>query len=244
VLGAIWGAELATLTKDGRYRQFEHDPKYPVFAALDIGNKDATSIWFYQVVANEIRFIDYLSNNFKDVDYYVTQMTGIETKIDIVNGQLVIKRGEPDTESAHRSKYRYEQVFLPHDAAAKRLGSKKTVEEQFRGCFGPSKVRVLPAVSIADGIKYVRQMLKKTWISARCEDGFEALKAYQYEYDEKKEKFKDDPLHNWASDPSDAFRYAALGWRQYYPQPEPEKRETRRKDYGLNDEEQDSWLTV
>jgi phage terminase large subunit len=244
VLGAVWGAELATLTKEGRFKKFDHDPQYPVFAALDIGNKDATSIWFYQVIANEIRFIDYLSDNFKTVDYFVSQMTGITTEIDIVEGQLVIKRHGDEEGATHRKKYRYEQVFLPHDAAAKRFGSKKTVEEQFRECFGHSKVRVLPAISVADGIKYVRQMLKKTWISTDCDEGFEALKAYQFEYDDKKEKFKDIPLHNWASDPSDAFRYAAIGWRQYYPEPQPEKREQKLKDYGFNDDEQDSWLTV
>jgi phage terminase large subunit len=244
VLGAVWGAELATLTKEKRFKQFDHDPAYPVFAALDIGNKDATSIWFYQVIANEIRFIDYLSDNFKTVDYYVSQMSGIKTEIDIVDGNLIIKRHGDEEGATHRKKYRYEQIFLPHDAKAKRLGSKKTVEEQFRECFGYSKVRVLPPLSVADGIKYVRQMLKKTWISTRCEEGFEALKAYQFQYDEKLERFKDDPLHNWASDPSDGFRYAAMGWRQYYPDNSQDKAKPKRDAYGSDDDDEREWKTA
>jgi len=234
ILGAIWGAELNKLVKDGRYCLFDHDPDYPVYAALDIGRKDATAIWFYQNIANEIRVIDYHANNFKDIDHYISIMTGISTKIDIVDDDIVITRAGDEAGAEHRQAYDYGQIYLPHDAKAKRLGSKKSVQEQFCAAFGWGKVRVLSTLSVSDGLKYVRQMLRKTAISERCEEGFEALKAYQYEWDDKKKRFRDMPLHNWASDPADGFRYLATAVQaplEMKEESKPQKRDAYGDDY-------------
>jgi hypothetical protein len=43
--------------------------------------------------------------------------------------------------------------------------------------------------------------------------GIEALKAYRKEYDSKLRVFRDNPTHDWASHPADAFRYFAMGVR-------------------------------
>ncbi len=221
ILGAVWGAELAVLQKEGRYYDFKHNPDHPVYVAMDIGRTDATAIWWYQVIANEIRLIDYLADNFKDVDYYASQMLGKAVNIDIVNGQIKVGDGVWDRSwpsASHRIEYNYEKISLPPDAKAKNLATKKSVEEQFQAVFGWGKVRVLKPMSKTDGIKYVRQMLKKTYISTRCDDGFEACKAYEYEWDEKKSRFRDEPLHNWASDPADGLRYVGMAWQTFVPQ--------------------------
>lgn len=246
ILGAIWGDELSKLVQQGRYLEFDHDPSYPVYVAMDIGSKDATSIWFYQVIANEVRFIDYLSNSFKDVDYYASQIEGQRVEVDIVNNQIDVKRGgewPDDWENAeHRKSYRYSRISLPHDAKAKRLGSNKTVQEQFSAVFGWDVVRVLPLMSLNDGIKYTRQMLNKAYINEKyCEEGFEALKAYQYQYDEDKHKFKDKPLHNWASDPADGMRYSAMAI-QDTPVQETKTQKPVRDAYD-SDEDERSWMT-
>jgi len=235
ILGAIWGAELNKLIDEGRYCWFDHDKDFPVCAALDIGRKDATAIWFYQLIANEVRVIDYYANNFKDLDHYISIMTGISTKIDIVDDDIVITKDGNEEGAEHRQEYDYECVYLPHDAKAKRLGSKKSVQEQFSAAFGWGKVRVLSTLSVSDGLKYVRQMLRKTAISERCEDGMEALKAYQYEWDDKLKRFRDNPLHNWASDPADGFRYLATAVRAPMSiQDEPE--ENSRDTYGFEED--------
>lgn len=247
ILGAIWGAELASLERNGRFSQFEHDPKYPVHVAMDIGRTDATAIWWYQVIANEVRIIDYLADNFKDVDFYASQMLGRRVIIDIVDSNIVVKNQDdwptdwPKAE--HRQKYRYERISIPHDAKAKTLATKKSVEEQFRAVFGWGKVNVLPLLSREDGIKYVRQMLRKTWIAERCEEGWEALKAYQYEWDERLQKFKDTPLHNWASNPADGLRYVATAWRNEYQQ-QPDTDRKKRDAYGSDDDDENEWKTA
>jgi phage terminase large subunit len=40
-----------------------------------------------------------------------------------------------------------------------------------------------------------------------CEDGIDGLAAWEFEYNEENNVFSRDPLHNWASHPSDAFSY-------------------------------------
>jgi phage terminase large subunit len=40
-----------------------------------------------------------------------------------------------------------------------------------------------------------------------CEDGIDGLDAWEFEYNEETQAFSREPLHNWASHPSDAFAY-------------------------------------
>jgi hypothetical protein len=57
-------------------------------------------------------------------------------------------------------------------------------------------------------------MLPTTWFDAvKCEDGIEALRQYQREYDEDKKAFRQTPRHDWCSHPADAMRMLAIAWR-------------------------------
>ena len=42
----------------------------------------------------------------------------------------------------------------------------------------------------------------------------DGLQGYRKEYDEKLQRFKDNPLHDWASDIADSFRYLSIAWRK------------------------------
>jgi hypothetical protein len=44
----------------------------------------------------------------------------------------------------------------------------------------------------------------------RCSNGIEALRAYRRTYNEKVQQFSNAPLHDWASNGADSFRYFAL----------------------------------
>ena len=43
-----------------------------------------------------------------------------------------------------------------------------------------------------------------------AKEGIKCLKNYRKEFDEKNNRFKDSPLHDWASHGADAFRYAMV----------------------------------
>ena len=72
---------------------------------------------------------------------------------------------------------------------------------------------LVPSKGLLDGIEAARNILPQVWFDAeRCKDGIKALKNYRKEFDEKRNVYKDKPLHDWASHGSDAFRYFAVAW--------------------------------
>jgi phage terminase large subunit len=73
-----------------------------------------------------------------------------------------------------------------------------------------------------DGIQAARLTLADCYIDTKCQEGLDALKQYQREYDEDKKCFRDKPRHDWTSHYADAFRYACLVWREEMKPKEPE----------------------
>ena len=197
ILGAFYGTEMRELEERGRIREVAYDPSLPTFTAWDIGHSDDTSIWWYQVIANELRVID----------FYSISGSGVE---DVAN----FVANKP---------YHYEKHFLPHDAVAKTFASNgKSTIEQVIAILGFGNVGIVPKLSIQDGIQAVRATLPFCYFdSAKCKHGLEALRQYEREYDEDSKAFRITPKHNWASNPADAFRYLSLSWRE-----QPQKRIT------------------
>jgi hypothetical protein len=192
LLGAFYGGEFRQLEDAGRICKVDYDPAFLVNTAWDLGRTDDTSIWFYQVICGEIRIIDFHSSNLKDLPFY----------FDLINGKG----------------YKYGKHWLPHDAKAKTLASGgKSIQEQFWAKFGNNNVRIVPDLSIQDGIQASRAALKKCWFDdGKTTDGTEALKQYQREWDDNKKMFRDTPKHDWTSHPADAFRMLAIAWSEEY----------------------------
>jgi phage terminase large subunit len=76
-------------------------------------------------------------------------------------------------------------------------------------------MKIVPNLSLQDGIQASRMALKRSWFDAeRCLDGIECLRQYQREYDEDRKVFRDKPRHDWTSHGSDAFRMLAVAWHE------------------------------
>jgi phage terminase large subunit len=214
IFGSIWGGELSKLQAEGRFTKVEHDPAHPVFTAWDIGRQDATAIWFFQVIDNQVRVIDYLEDTLKNPDYFASQVLGKKITIDLINDEIVVKKGSNIEGLEHRRQYRYQRHFLPHDAKAKTLIAKgKSMQQQMNAAFGWEYVAITPNLSIQDGIKAGRKLLSNVLIDERCEQGFEALKQYKYAWNDEKQCFSIQPVHDWTSHPADAFRYMAIAYK-------------------------------
>ena len=211
--GAVWGAKLAKLDKEGRITKVPHDPQYKVHTAWDIGRSDSTAIWFYQVIDNRVRVIDFVQNSQQDVDWYAGHLLGKEVNIDLINNELKISYGDTIDEAAHRQKYSYETIGLPHDARAKTLSAKKSVQEQLAAVFSYQQVRIIPNLSIDDGIKAARKMIDNMVIDESCADAIDILKQYRYKVDEETKNISDKPIHDWTSHAADAFRYMAVAYK-------------------------------
>jgi phage terminase large subunit-like protein len=70
ILGAYYGKEMRQLTDQGRITNIEYDPMFPLFSSWDLGYSDDTTIWTWQVVHGEVRFLDYHSSNGQSIPFY------------------------------------------------------------------------------------------------------------------------------------------------------------------------------
>ena len=189
ILGAIYGVEMRLLTDADRITKVECDTLFPVHTAWDLGFNDATAIWWYQVVHGEIRVLDYHEAHGQPIIYYANQI-----------------KERP---------YEYGTHWLPHDARAKTLASGgKSIIEQLFDKLPKESFKIVPNLSLQDGIQASRLALARTWFDAmKCSEGIECLRQYQREFDEDKKVFRDKPRHDWTSHGADAFRMLSVAWQ-------------------------------
>lgn len=189
ILGAYYGSDLRLAEDEGRITNVPYDPAVPVHTSWDLGYRDDTAIWWYQVIRNEIHLID----------FFAISGANIEEIAKIIK----------------EKPYKYGKHNLPHDARAKTLAAQgKSVIEQLAEHLGINNLAIVPDLGVQDGIQAVRQCLPMCWFDkTKCAEGIEALRQYQREYDEDKKAFRSSPRHDWTSHPSDAFRMMAVAWR-------------------------------
>jgi hypothetical protein len=189
ILGAYYGVEMRQATEQNRVTKVEYDPSLPTYTAWDLGYRDDTAIWWYQVLRNEVHVIDFYAVSGADIDKLCKQV-----------------KNKP---------YHYERHYLPHDAKAKTLAAQgKSIIEQLGAQLGIENMAIVPDLGVQDGIQAVRTTLPKCWFDEeRCRDGIESLRQYEREYDEDKKAFRATPKHNWCSHPADAFRMLAVAWQ-------------------------------
>jgi phage terminase large subunit len=194
ILGAFYGGEMAKVRAEGRIDPaLEAVPEMPVHHAWDIGVKDDTSIWFFQVVGAQLFILDCYSASGAGVDHYA---------------QVIEER-----HAQHGWDHGID--YVPHDAKVKEWGTGRTRVETMRSLgLNP---QVVPLASKLDGINAVRRTLPVCVFHERCEeDGIAALETYRREWDDEKKTFKASEVHDWSSHLADAFRYLAMTWRQEY----------------------------
>jgi len=184
VRGAYYGDQLNELEAT-HCGSFPYDPNKPVQLSFDIGYSDDTSIWFFQANGRELAIIDFFTVAGYSVDDVLTHL-----------------RSKP---------YAYGTFYLPHDAKNKSFQTGKSVRElmQADGC----KTQLVASLSVQDGIQAVRKTLPLCYFNTDCKEvreGLSALKSYQREWDDKRQMFKEQPKHDWSSNPADSFRYLSL----------------------------------
>ena len=187
ILGAFFGTEMRQAEPRINERVV-FEPGYPVHTAWDLGYRDDTAIWWYQVVGGEVRVIDFYAVSGADIRAIA---------------EVVVNKG-----------YQYGKHHLPHDARAKSLQTGRSIVEQLADHLGINHLSVVPNIGVQDGIQAIRQMLPRTWFnSVKCGDGIEALRQYQRQFNEDTRAFMVSPRHDWTSHPADAFRMLAVAWR-------------------------------
>jgi hypothetical protein len=188
--GQIYKNELEKLFVDGRLGRVPYDPMLPVHTGWDLGVSDSTTIWFAQRVANEFRIIDYYEASGEGLPHYA---------------QVLQSKG-----------YVYGKHIAPHDIAVRELGSGKSrieIAKQLGINF-----EIAPNLPLEDGINAVRLQLSTMWFDEqKTKAGFNGIKHYRRDYNQKLGEFKATPVHDWASHAADGLRYLVLGLKQEAP---------------------------
>jgi phage terminase large subunit len=193
ILGAYYGKEMRALTDQGRITTVEYDPLFPCHTSWDLGYSDDTAIFWFRAVHGEIRVLDYHSSNGENIDYYTNLIKSKQLEYG----------------------YKYGTHWLPHDARAKTLSSGgKSVIEQIGAKIPIETLKIVPNLSLQDGIQASRMALQRAWFDTKCQEGIECLRQYQREYDEDKKVFRDKPRHDWTSHGADAWRYLSIAYRE------------------------------
>ncbi len=187
--GKVYAEFIAKLHIAGRITHVPEEKNSKVYTAWDLGYGDATSIWWFQVIHDEIRIIDFYQNRQQPLEHYFN---------------LVQQRYS-----------NYGGHYMPHDCVNKLLaaGGRSIYEQGIAA--GLHNIQPRPAMEQRTQIAVARATLDRCWFDAeKCKEGLDSLKAYHFEWDEDRKVYDDKPLHDWSSHAADAFEVLSQSWRE------------------------------
>ena len=195
VVGTYYAHLIATAEREGRVGIYPFNPDLDVSVSSDLGKTDSSAFWFWQEYPDRYQFIDYHEADGQNLDHYFAMFD----------------------QKAQELKYNYKRIWLPHDAKASTLSSKRSTIEQFLDHFGEISgdagniIDIQPRLKKQHGIDASRFLIpQSTFHAPSCAEGIEALRAYRRSYNEKTQQFSNEPLHDWSSNGSDAYRGFAV----------------------------------
>lgn len=192
IAGAYYADQISAAKDQGRIGRLPIEPSLPVHTAWDLGIADAMSIWLFQSVGKEIRLVHYYEATGKGMEHYIQYLNQWAN----TNGVML---------GTH---------LAPHDIEVRELTSGRSRKDVARQMGIAFRTVQRPRVK-AEGIQAVRRMFPRFWIDdERAEQGYNCVASYRREWDEKAGRFRDNPVHDWASHGADALQTLALGWRE------------------------------
>lgn len=196
VVGSYYGAAIRKAEQEKRIGRVPYERVLDVHTAWDLGVDDSTTIWFYQNVGAEIRFIDYYENTGEGIEFYIKHV-----------------KEKP---------YVYGKHYAPHDIQVRGYGTGKTRWEIAKGL--GIRFEVAPKLPIEDGINATRGIFSQCWFDEdKCDRGIQCLKNYKKKWNDKMKVFSNTPDHNWASHGADAMRTFSTTFKRkvqgYQPRP-------------------------
>jgi phage terminase large subunit len=220
VEGAIFAAEMKKATEEGRIGNVPYNKTKPVDTIWDLGFSDLTTVWFVQPYSGYFNFIDYLQGEGLTIADYVVKL--------------------------QNKGYVYGTDWLPHDGIDtiihRRLsGGDRTMSIDMLMRGAGRNVQIVPKLYVADGINAARTIFPQCRFDAeKCADGLQALRHYQWGPVNERGVRSAEPLHNWASHASDAFRGAAVALKQ--PEREERRISSPPRMWSSSKSKADSWM--
>ena len=198
--GAILARWVHKAERSGRLNACEFDPNgTDITISSDIGFRDTAGWWFWQRKLGGFSVLKYIGDSGWDAEDWIAALKKI---------------------IAEEFHGRVGKIWLPHDARAKTFQSKHSTVEKFIAAFGVAHVDIVPQTKKQDQINAARTVIDQCEFNQEaCEEGLDGLIAWEFDYNEDTQAFSREPIHNWASHPSDAFAYGCQVMALDMPKP-------------------------
>lgn len=182
ITGAIYADEIAKATAERRIRPVPYDPMLKVHIVFDLGWNDQMTIAFVQRLGSELRFVDYIEDSHKTLDWYAAEINA--------------------------RRYNIGKVFLPHDGEHKDYKTGKSAREIMEAM--GFDVEIVPNVAIEDGIRTARMTFGQCFFDeTKAERLVVCLRRYRRAIHRTTNEPMG-PLHDEFSHGADCFRYVIL----------------------------------
>jgi hypothetical protein len=195
IAGAPLSRTMAMLRRSGHITSVPWLRGHLVHTFWDLGRNDKMAIWFMQHVGFDIRFFDYMEDNFWDLSHYAKLL--------------------------NEKPYSYGTHYLPHDADVIELtrSDAKSREEVLRDELLSGETIIVPRIaSEEEGMNMTRQNMTNVWFDAkRCEKGVLCLEQVRYKFDERLQEFQPNLLRSKFKHGYDAFAQYGHGYRHKTP---------------------------
>ncbi len=200
VLGAYFAQQIREARSERRICKVPHRPNVEVDTYWDLGVDDSMTIWFIQDLGQSYNVIDYYENRLYGLEHYAKVLKG-------------------ETEgSEHRAKYLYGNHYMPHDAANREMTNSEIAKSRMEIAedLGIKPIIITQRAKNMDviiqvQIPAVRNIFPLCYFDEeKTLDGVNALENYRSEYDDKKKKLGNRPIHDWSSHGASAFIVFAI----------------------------------
>jgi len=190
--GTVYGDVITTARKEGRIGAFPYRADLRVHTAWDIGLSDGTAIWFYQTDGRRFTFIDFLFERGKGLHHFAH----------VVQVRRPGETGRPYVYGDHTGPHDLEIV----EYSSQRGQTRREVARELGLDF-----RVAPKLLVAEGIDMARRLFSRCYFhETTCGAGLDHLGAYHYAWEERKQEYGKEPVHDEHSHAADAFRTFAV----------------------------------
>jgi len=187
--GTYFANLISDARKENRVCHLPPDQHKKLYASFDIGISDATAIWVFQVIGREIHFVDYYEMEGEALGHYMY-------KLDCISKDFQCT---------------FEEVFLPHDAAAREKREGKSYVDGVRE-YGYEATVLKQAQNEITQIQDGRRMLPNCWFDKeKCKLGLKRLENFHKQYSNQYQVFLSKSAHDENSHGAKSFLYACAG---------------------------------
>lgn len=186
LVGAYYTAEMKRAEAEGRIGDFPWMPEELAVSVWDLGMRDDNFIIYAQPDGDMVRIID----------------------CDFSRG-----RGLPNyIKDVREKRYIYERHWAPKDIHVRDYTGTGEERIEVARQLGIDFDEV-PDMSLQDGIESARRFISRCKFNEKtCGPLIDAMFNYRREYDDKRQEYRDKPLHDWACHGADTFRYTSVSW--------------------------------